>query len=50
MMKYHQMAIDKGNSDAMFNLGRYYQNKNDIENMMNICKNIVIILDKGNHS
>ena len=33
MKKYYLMAIDKGNFDAMINLGLYYQEINDCEQM-----------------
>ena len=34
MLKYYEMAVALGNSNAMNNLGQYYKNKNDIPNML----------------
>ena len=34
MIKYYLMAIEKNNSDSMFNLGYYYKEIKDYENMM----------------
>ena len=34
MLKYYEMAIALGNSNAMFNLGCYYGEQNDIPNMV----------------
>lgn len=38
MEKYYLMTIEEGNVDSMFNLGLYYQNNEDNENMKNIMK------------
>ena len=45
MKKYYLMAIDLGNSDAMFNLGFYYYNIKDYEQMK---KYYLMAIDLGN--
>jgi len=45
MEKYYLMAIDKGNSAAMCNLGNYYKTIKDYPNMM---KYYLMAIDKGN--
>ena len=46
MIKYYLMAIDKGDSVAMYNLGLYYEKKGDEENMM---KDYLMAVEKGNN-
>jgi TPR repeat protein len=44
MIKYYLMAIDKGNHKAMNNLGFYYYQQKDYDNMV---KYYLIAIDKG---
>ena len=44
MKKYYQMAIEKNNSSAMFNLAIYYQSIKDYEQMM---KYYLMAIEKG---
>jgi len=45
MMKYYQMAIERGNSNAMNNLGEYYEGEKNY-NMMK--KYYLMAIEKGN--
>jgi TPR repeat protein len=46
MKKYYLMAIDKGNDDAMYNLGHYYQFKEKNYDLMK--KYYLMAIDKEN--
>ena len=45
MLKYYQMSIEKGNDKAMFNLGFFYHNQNNIPEML---KYYHLASEKGN--
>ena len=45
MIKYHTIAVEKGNSTAMFELGLYYDEQKDYENMK---KNYMMAIEQGN--
>jgi hypothetical protein len=42
MIKYYERLIINGNTDAINNLAKYYENQNDDENIMTKIKTILI--------
>ena len=47
MGEYYHMAIEKGNSDAMFSLGLYYESINDYINMKKYYNMAIMKGDSG---